>query len=1083
MSSRKAESISSTCKRERDDLSSGSSRYQPISKIMDYYIHISVGLFCTLQITQFLPDVFSIQGVGWVAGAFGLGILVGAIIVVAGLVGVCWIFSRPFKLTDVYTRSPRTRKPKQVRFLLRRKRNDPGESNIVEQKLKILEQRNVPNIQVPQNKPSPPNDKGVRLLPQKSLPLRYSRNGEYQGWLYTVKHSRWDEELHLPQFPPATDGSSKIATVWYAALRAGNIILKDPDGSDDKQVVIPLDECSVRVVKACLRAKPQWWKKGPLELRHPYRHLLHGESALFLFAASSYDKQQWYRAIKFCCDQLNMAQAADATNLVGYKGPQASTELQYRQYCVYVRKRAPIRFPRVKDEQPVHVQVPVQPQQTKKRRWRFRFGRNQASQNVTEEKVNQEAQRKHSDQSLSQASNTGNSKSRQHNRKNRRSERRNSQMLQRQNSANAVTSQSKSQQSKSKETSSLEQLKLKHTEDDFQINQVPKGRLPAVRSYPSLTPEDMDRKWMKGAQEHDPISYMMTNGVQLQENYIQIPGSQQTKQQDAQQHQVGNQPAQTGTQNHQTSQTSSELPFTDFLNMFLTRWGYDLLRSSGFQQGLSQKLQARLDEVSLPIFMTPLKVIEVNAGSMFPGITRMQARPSTTDTIWPQLEVDLVYQGDFSMIVETRYDNSKFWLCKQMVAFYQKYKGEYGEKKPTKVTEVTEEQLQKYVKQHPQEVEALSQDLQIQEQLSPTASGISNLSQEGKPKFGSAIGRLLYRHAVKITEKVTQFKYTIRLRSRLKKFKVTLLMWVPPPPGNSMFLSFIGVPQLKMETTPLDNQLVRTLAHVGQLGSMVQNQLLQGLTKAMVYPANVEIPIRGFFDVDSTQLQNPFNLPKEFAMLAVHSDDEEDDQSVQNSQSSNVLVSTNQEAIINLSPVTRQNVIKQTASSHQLQGDFDISDEEMDQDDRSNEDGDNVDYSADGQQNALYGENMVLYDKQNMKKGGKKKGKFVRMGKEAFKRLRFIKFIRRRSVRKDRLSRASAGLATPEPEPSSSLDLMVLGDDIQTAYSEGDGPNEDSLVHWEDELIPVDIRSKSVGQLSRLGNSDLADQTWDQDQG
>lgn len=89
----------------------------------------------------------------------------------------------------------------------------------------------------------------------------------------------------------------------------------------------------VDIVKNGLKAKSCWWRKCPLEVSHPSRKLLGGETSFLLFAAGGAAKEQWYTA-------LSRAIAAG--------GAAASVESMYLSFCRYLYSSRPETYPKVR---------------------------------------------------------------------------------------------------------------------------------------------------------------------------------------------------------------------------------------------------------------------------------------------------------------------------------------------------------------------------------------------------------------------------------------------------------------------------------------------------------------------------------------------------------------------------------------------------------------------------------------------------------------------------------------------------------------------------------------------------------------
>lgn len=89
------------------------------------------------------------------------------------------------------------------------------------------------------------------------------------------------------------------------------------------------------------------------------------------------------------------------------------------------------------------------------------------------------------------------------------------------------------------------------------------------------------------------------------------------------------------------------------VNLFLTRCGFDLLRSQKFYDSLRKRLTVRLANIAVPNFITPLRLDGMELGTTIPMIKSAYALPSPSKTLVPRLVLDIVYRGSFKLIVQT----------------------------------------------------------------------------------------------------------------------------------------------------------------------------------------------------------------------------------------------------------------------------------------------------------------------------------------------------------------------------------------------------------------------------------------------
>ncbi|KXZ46687.1 hypothetical protein GPECTOR_41g651 [Gonium pectorale] len=107
-------------------------------------------------------------------------------------------------------------------------------------------------------------------------------------------------------------------------------------------LVVPLEGASVDLMRDVLGGRSPWSRRFPLQLSHPSRPLLHGESTLYLFAESGSAKEQWHAALR--------AVLAPASSL-------AATQQLYDHYCRHMASLQLVPPPPV----PPDLAVPARP--------------------------------------------------------------------------------------------------------------------------------------------------------------------------------------------------------------------------------------------------------------------------------------------------------------------------------------------------------------------------------------------------------------------------------------------------------------------------------------------------------------------------------------------------------------------------------------------------------------------------------------------------------------------------------------------------------------------------------------------------
>ncbi|GLI66900.1 hypothetical protein VaNZ11_010927 [Volvox africanus] len=171
------------------------------------------------------------------------------------------------------------------------------------------------------------------------------RQGSYTGPVWLVPATLWTRGQLASQWPPLTQGPAAIARKFHATLvrsrtqyaaalllvpelvaRGGGstggsqqALLTDIDHGN--YPVLSLDDVTVDLMRDILGTRSPWTKRCPLQLSHPSRPLLMGETTVYMFAESGSAKEQWYAALM---------------SAVAPQGLLATTQHMYEDYCRYM---------------------------------------------------------------------------------------------------------------------------------------------------------------------------------------------------------------------------------------------------------------------------------------------------------------------------------------------------------------------------------------------------------------------------------------------------------------------------------------------------------------------------------------------------------------------------------------------------------------------------------------------------------------------------------------------------------------------------------------------------------------------------
>lgn len=81
--------------------------------------------------------------------------------------------------------------------------------------------------------------------------------------------------------------------------------------------------------------------------------------------------------------------------------------------------------------------------------------------------------------------------------------------------------------------------------------------------------------------------------------------------------------------------------------------------------------------------------------------------------------------------------------------------------------------------------------------------------------------------------------------------------WVPPPPGNRVFWSFLTPPKLKIDAKPrIGGRFLKYAYHASRASAWIEARMKLAFTKNMVFPSGGDFVIPLLLDIDDKNVGN-----------------------------------------------------------------------------------------------------------------------------------------------------------------------------------------------------------------------------------
>jgi len=822
--------------------------------------------------------------------------------------------------------------------------------------------------------------------PSTTMPHAYTSHGELHGVIFTVTESHWDRSAWVLDWPPA----GKAFKTWHASLSQGTLVLtplprhhhhaqdKTKEGKNkkgkkqqtgdreeeevnkkDKQLAevmettatatdavqsavriqphgIPLEGCTIELVRDGLQGRSEMVRKAPLLLSHSSWPLLDGEKKIFIFATDSAAKQEWLHALSYWCVDNNAEYSEE--------GSLKSIEERYQLYCSMMAKKSTLPFVQEKfnssflntREGGAKAMVPEAGVSSSVGAGSSSFAAADGNRRLTDYQQQQQ-------QGGREIAKLGKRVSWNRWRKNQQEQGEDQEKEEEQlgediggdgrggiavakagigstgaSASAAVTSAA--------DIDSIIEMRWMQSRKVPVPSPPPKQQrrrgsggggsvsaggsptsdapFPATAFTPTPSPVKVPpigpvvyRKVLPTTQEEqqqsEEAAAAAAGGLQRSSS---LPGPGQEAPSSVSSSTNSNvnahssnkdQPQQQSTspqkQPGQTTTPGSRLPggfpspllpFDFFINATATRACFDLLRNPAFSEHVRARVQRQLSRLHTPEYVTSLEVVSVDPGCTAPTLSKFAAVPQPdSHAAFPQLIFDMKYSGSFTVTIECKVDirDAAAWttLDQAIDRIEGKRKKENYRGGKLKTVPANEKEIAELVgtdDDNDDENELLEEEVSYDEdgflQFSSSSDEASPLA--GSPKSSDPSSskqhhkqpqkrRLLGQIRQKTAQRLRKFANStatrisnlpLRVSLTFSVLEGTMCVWIPPPPGNRLFWSFLTPPKLCLNAKPeIGQRLIKYAYHASRASAWIQARLELAFRKNIVFPCGGDIAL------------------------------------------------------------------------------------------------------------------------------------------------------------------------------------------------------------------------------------------------
>ncbi|XP_044252894.1 testis-expressed protein 2 isoform X2 [Tribolium madens] len=251
-----------------------------------------------------------------------------------------------------------------------------------------------------------------------------------------------------------------------------------------------------------------------------------------------------------------------------------------------------------------------------------------------------------------------------------------------------------------------------------------------------------------------------------------------------------------------------------WINSLVGRVFFDCLRDENFTQGLKDKIQSKLSSIKLPYFIEGLMVTELNLGKT-PPVIHKATKPNLDERgLW--IDLDVTYEGLVVLILQTKLNLMKL--------------------KQPHSNETTKERSAMFNSDVEDSPESTSDEETPIFPNPPTLESgntskkfIKMVDRIAESKFFQAATE--YRYIKKAMEGVSNTD--LRLKVEIKELVGTLVLNIPSPPSDRIWIGFRPTPELALGAQPIVGERNITFLRIT---SWIEKKLRLEFQKLLVIP-------------------------------------------------------------------------------------------------------------------------------------------------------------------------------------------------------------------------------------------------------
>lgn len=270
-----------------------------------------------------------------------------------------------------------------------------------------------------------------------------------------------------------------------------------------------------------------------------------------------------------------------------------------------------------------------------------------------------------------------------------------------------------------------------------------------------------------------------------------------------------------------------------WINSIISRILFDCTRDPTFANKLQQRIQRKLSSIKLPYFIEQLTISELSLGSNPPLVHNIGNPTLDQRGLW--IDLDVQYNGSLVLKLQTKLNLMKL---KQLPGTGSCEDPSFAKWQYSDVDDTAESSSDG-------ESFVISTGKVVEANTNTSSSATTNSSKKlfkmvdkiAESKFFQAAAE--NRYIKKAMEGVSNTDLSLKVE--LKGFVGTLVLNMPPPPSDRVWIGFRPLPQLRLSAQPIVGE--RNISFIKQLTRWIEKKLTQEFQKVLVIPNMEDIAI------------------------------------------------------------------------------------------------------------------------------------------------------------------------------------------------------------------------------------------------